>query len=66
MKKRVLKKWVSNLLCIESATIFSFIAMINDMTFIGFLILLLMFIKLYFNLCILNKYTNILKEDYYD
>lgn len=66
MKKRVLKKWVSNLLCIESVIIFSFVAMINDITFIGFLIVLLMFIKLYFNLYILNKYTNILNEEYYD
>lgn len=66
MKKRVLKKWVSNLLCIESAIIFSFIAMLNDMTFIGFLIVLLMFVKLYFNVYILNKYTNILNEDHYD
>lgn len=66
MKKRVLKKWVSNLLCIESVIIFSFIAMLNDITFIGFLIVLLMFVKLYFNLYILNKYTNILNEDHYD
>lgn len=60
MKKRVLKKWVKDLLCVESIIIFSFIAMISDMTFKGFLIVLLMFIKLYFNLYLLSKYTNVL------
>lgn len=60
MKKRVLKKWVKDLLCVESIIIFSFIAIISDMTFKGFLIVLLMFIKLYFNLYLLSKYTNVL------
>ena len=60
MKKRVFKKWVKDLLCVESIIIFSFIAMISDMTFKGFLIVLLMFIKLYFNLYLLSKYTNVL------
>lgn len=63
MKKRVLKKWVKDLLCVESIIIFSFIAMINDITFKGFLIVLFLFVKLYINLYLLSKYTNVLEME---
>ena len=38
--KRILKKWVKNWLCIESVILFSFVAMVNDFTFLGFFIIL--------------------------
>ena len=60
MKKRVLKKWVKNYLCGESMLIFSFIAMINDFTFNGLLIIIGLFVKLFINILILSKYTNVL------
>ena len=60
MKKRVLKKWVKNLLCGESVIIFSFIAMIDDFTELGFIIILMLLLKLIFNISILSKYTNVL------
>lgn len=62
MKKRVLKKWVKNILSIESVIIFSFIAMIDDFTKLGFIIILMLLLKLIFNISILSKYTNMFDE----
>ena len=62
MKKRVLKKWVKNILSGESVIIFSFIAMIDDFTKLGFIILLMLLLKLIFNISILSKYTNMFDE----
>ena len=47
MKKRILKKWVKNWLCIESVILFSFVAMVNDFTFLGFFIILGILLKLF-------------------
>ena len=63
MKKRVLKKWVKNLLCGESIIIFSFIATIDDFNELGFIIMLMLLLKLIFNISILSKYTNVLDEE---
>lgn len=62
MKKRVLKKWVKNILSGESVIIFSFIAMIDDFTKLGFIIILMLLLKLIFNISILSKYTNMFDE----
>ena len=62
MKKRVLKKWVKNILSVESIIIFSFIAMIDDFTKLGFIIILMLLLKLIFNISILSKYTNMFDE----
>lgn len=59
MKKRILKNWVKNVLCIESTLLFSFVAMVDDFTFIGFIILICILFKLLINIKILDKYTNI-------
>ena len=63
MKKRILKKWVKHWLSIESVILFSFVAMVNDFTFLGFFIILGISLKLYINIRILKKYTNMFEED---
>lgn len=60
MKKRRLKKWFEKYISIESVILFSFIAMVNDFNFKGFIILVLIMIKLLINLHLLSKYTNVL------
>ena len=62
MKKRVLKKWVKNWLCVESVIIFSLVAMVNDFTLLGLFIIMGMLLKLIFNISILSKYTNVFEE----
>lgn len=62
MKKRMLKKWVKNWLIIESIVLFSFVVMVNDITFLGFFIVLAILLKLFINISILNKYTNMFKD----
>ena len=62
MKKRVLKKWVKNILAGESVILFSFVAMVDDFTILGFLIILGILLKLFVNISILNKYTNIFEN----
>lgn len=60
MKKRRLKKWFEKYISIESIILFSFIAMVNDFNFKGFIILVLIMIKLLINIHLLSKYTNVL------
>ena len=60
--KRILKKWVKNWLCIESVILFSFVVMVNDFTFLGFIIILGILLKLFINISILNKYTNMFED----
>lgn len=60
--KRILKKWVKNWLSIESIVLFSFVAMVNDFTFLGFIIILGILLKLFINIRILNKYTNMFED----
>lgn len=62
MKKRILKKWVKHWLSIESIILFSFVAMVNNFTFLGFFIILGILLKLFINISILNKYTNMFEE----
>ena len=60
MKKRRLKKWFEKYISIKSIILFSFIAMVNDFNFKGFIILVLIMIKLLINIHLLSKYTNVL------
>ena len=53
MKKRILKKWVKNWLCVESIIIFSFVGMVNDFTLLGLFILIGLLLKLGLNINIL-------------
>lgn len=63
MKKRRLKKWFEKYISIESMILFSFIAMVNDFNFKGFIILVLIMIKLLINIHLLSKYTNVLEME---
>ena len=60
MKKRRLKKWCEKYICGESLVLFSIVAMVNDFNFKGFIILILILIKLIINMNLLSKYTNVL------
>lgn len=62
MKKRILKKWVKHWLSIENVILFSFVAMVNDFTFLGFFIILGILLKLFINISILNKNKTLSKR----
>jgi hypothetical protein len=64
MKKRLyLKKWLEKTLILINSLIFTFLAMINDFNFKGFIILVVLLIFFSFNGLIISKYGRLLKDD---
>jgi hypothetical protein len=64
MKKRLyLKKWLEKTLILINSLIFTFLAMINDFNFKGFIILVVLLIIFSFNGLIISKYGRLLKDD---
>lgn len=61
-KKRKLKKWLEKTLIIINTLIFSFIAMINDFNFKGFIIIIVLLLVFTFNHYLISKYTDFLKD----
>lgn len=64
MKKRLyLKKWLEKTLILINSLIFTFLAMINNFNFKGFIILVVLLIIFSFNGLIISKYGRLLKDD---